>query len=67
MAIDNRNPLPELSATSSGQLGPGELLRLDDLHVTVHHGAATAVRGVSLPSGPARSSGWSGSPAAARP
>jgi peptide/nickel transport system ATP-binding protein len=25
-----------------------EVLRLDDLHVSVHHGAATAVRGVSL-------------------
>ena len=26
----------------------GEVLRLDDLHVSVHNGAATAVRGVSL-------------------
>ena len=25
-----------------------DLLRLDDLHITVHHGAAAAVRGVSL-------------------
>jgi peptide/nickel transport system ATP-binding protein len=34
--INDRQPLPE------------ELLRLDDLHVSVHDGAATAVRGVSL-------------------
>ena len=27
---------------------PPEVLGLDDLHVTVHHGAATALRGVSL-------------------
>jgi peptide/nickel transport system ATP-binding protein len=33
---NDRQPLPE------------ELLRLDDLHVSVHDGAATAVRGVSL-------------------
>jgi peptide/nickel transport system ATP-binding protein len=33
--IDDRKPLPEV-------------LRLDDLHVSVHDGAATAVRGVSL-------------------
>jgi peptide/nickel transport system ATP-binding protein len=44
MAIANRNPLPELSSISQTT----QLLRLDDLHVTVHGGAATAVRGVSL-------------------
>jgi len=52
MAIDNRNPSPDLApspvgAGSAGQ-GADEVLRLDDLHVSVHDGAATAVRGVSL-------------------
>jgi peptide/nickel transport system ATP-binding protein len=35
MTLFNRSPSPDL-------------LRLDDLHITVHHGAAAAVRGVSL-------------------
>jgi peptide/nickel transport system ATP-binding protein len=52
MAIDNRNPLPDLAASRSGAgqrpAGADEILRLDDLHVSVHGGAATAVRGVSL-------------------
>jgi peptide/nickel transport system ATP-binding protein len=49
MAIDNRNPLPKLGARQAAQAATAEeLLRVDDLHVTVHGGAATAVRGVSL-------------------
>jgi peptide/nickel transport system ATP-binding protein len=57
MAIDNRNPRPDHAAAPSGAVppgseppaaGPGEVLRLEDVHVSVHHGAATAVRGVSL-------------------
>jgi peptide/nickel transport system ATP-binding protein len=55
MVIDNRNPLPDSATTSPRTgLGPGrgaatdEVLRIDDLHVSVHHGAATAVRGASL-------------------
>jgi peptide/nickel transport system ATP-binding protein len=48
MAIDNRNPLPELGGLARRAGPAGDLLRLDDLHVTVHDGAATAVRGVSL-------------------
>ena len=32
----------------TGEPPPDEVLALDDLHVTVHDGAATAVRGVSL-------------------
>jgi peptide/nickel transport system ATP-binding protein len=35
MTIDNRSPLRDV-------------LRVDDLHISVHHGAAAAVRGVSL-------------------
>jgi len=34
--------------TALNQSPPPDLLRLDDLHITVHHGAAAAVRGVSL-------------------
>jgi peptide/nickel transport system ATP-binding protein len=50
MAIDDRNPLPELAASADGRAeeDTDELLRLNDLHVSVHNGAATAVRGVSL-------------------
>ena len=49
MAIDNRNPLPDLVPVAPCRTaGADEVLRLDDLHVSVHHGAATAVRGVSL-------------------
>ena len=51
MAIDNRKPWPDLAgAGAASPSGPGadEVLRLDDLHVSVHNGAATAVRGVSL-------------------
>jgi peptide/nickel transport system ATP-binding protein len=48
MAIDNRDPLPDLASVAPGKQAAGEVLHLDDLHVSVHHGAATAVRGVSL-------------------
>jgi peptide/nickel transport system ATP-binding protein len=48
MAIDNRDPLPDLAGAARHEGGAGDLLRLDDLHVSVHGGAATAVRGVSL-------------------
>ena len=52
MAIDNRKPLPDLVTPGSGSgrqaTGADGVLRLDDLHVSVHGGAATAVRGVSL-------------------
>src|ERR1700683_4647621 len=50
MAIDNRNPRPALAPSRAGA-GPqaaDEVLRLDEVHVSVHDGAATAVRGVSL-------------------
>ncbi len=43
--IDDRHQLPDLGRSlDTGQ----SLLHLDDLRITVHHGAATAVRGVSL-------------------
>ena len=54
MVIDNRNPLPDLATAgaaaglTAGAGAAGEVLRIDDLHITVHDGAATAVRGVSL-------------------
>jgi peptide/nickel transport system ATP-binding protein len=48
MAIDNRNPLPDLADAGPAGEAADEVLRLDDLHVSVHDGAATAVRGVSL-------------------
>jgi peptide/nickel transport system ATP-binding protein len=53
MAFRSRSLLPDTSAPAGSaagpQAGPGdELLRLDDVHVSVHDGAATAVRGVSL-------------------
>jgi peptide/nickel transport system ATP-binding protein len=53
MVIDDRNPLPDFATGLSqgpraGLAGAGEVLRIDDLHISVHDGAATAVRGVSL-------------------
>jgi len=48
MAIDNRNPLPDLVGAARYEGGADDVLCLDDLHVSVHNGAATAVRGVSL-------------------
>jgi peptide/nickel transport system ATP-binding protein len=53
MVIDNRNPLPDLAAPGAGAdarrtQAHGDVLRLHDLHVSVHDGAATAVRGISL-------------------
>ncbi len=48
MAISNRNPLPDLVGAVRHEGGADDLLCLDDLHVSVHNGAATAVRGVSL-------------------
>ena len=55
MVIDNRNLLPDITdpgavagvRPGSRQVG-GEVLSIDDLHVSVHDGAAMAVRGVSL-------------------
>jgi peptide/nickel transport system ATP-binding protein len=48
MAIDNRNPLPDLAVARRQEGHLDDLLRLDDLDISVHDGAATAVRGVSL-------------------
>ncbi len=54
MVIDSHSPLPDIavarpSAGAFSQAGlAGDVLRIDDLHVSVHAGAATAVRGVSL-------------------
>jgi peptide/nickel transport system ATP-binding protein len=54
MVIDNRNLLPDIATAvadrrpATGAAAGDEVLRLDDLHITVHEGAATAVRGVSL-------------------
>jgi peptide/nickel transport system ATP-binding protein len=47
MTIDNRSPSPDVAAFRADPAG-GELLRIDDLHISVHHGGATAVRGASL-------------------
>jgi peptide/nickel transport system ATP-binding protein len=47
MIIDNLSPSPDVAALRAEPAG-GELLCMDGLHVSVHHGAATAVRGVSL-------------------
>jgi peptide/nickel transport system ATP-binding protein len=47
MAID-RDPWPDLVGAARYEGGADDLLCLDDLHVSVHNGAATAVRGVSL-------------------
>jgi peptide/nickel transport system ATP-binding protein len=48
MAIDNRDLWPDLVGAARHEGGADDLLGLDDLHVSVHNGAATAVRGVSL-------------------
>jgi peptide/nickel transport system ATP-binding protein len=48
MAIDNRDLWPDLVGAARHEGGADDLLSLDDLHVSVHNGAATAVRGVSL-------------------
>jgi peptide/nickel transport system ATP-binding protein len=48
MAIYNRDPLLDLAAPDAGPRAAEEVLRLEDLYVSVHDGAATAVRGVSL-------------------
>jgi peptide/nickel transport system ATP-binding protein len=48
MAIYNRDPLLDLAVPGAGPQAAGDVLRLEDLHVSVHDGAATAVRGVSL-------------------
>jgi peptide/nickel transport system ATP-binding protein len=55
MAINNLSQLPD-TAASRAEAGPrpgpraagDEVLRIDDLSISVHDGAATAVRGVSL-------------------
>jgi peptide/nickel transport system ATP-binding protein len=54
MLIDNHSPLPDLSASgrSRDQWDESSLLRIEDLKISVHDGAATAVRGVSLEVGP---------------
>jgi peptide/nickel transport system ATP-binding protein len=55
MMIDNLSPLPDIAPGAGTGLRPGrgavagdEVLRIDDLHISVHDGAATAVRGISL-------------------
>jgi peptide/nickel transport system ATP-binding protein len=48
MAIHNRDPWPDLAGARQAGAAADEVLRLDDLHVSVHNGAATGVRGVSL-------------------
>jgi peptide/nickel transport system ATP-binding protein len=48
MAIDNRDPLPDLVDARRQEGHLDDLLRLDNLHISVHNGAATAVHGVSL-------------------
>jgi peptide/nickel transport system ATP-binding protein len=50
MVIDDRNPLPDTAVPGAGvrPAAAEDVLRLDDLHVSVHDGAATAVRGISL-------------------
>jgi peptide/nickel transport system ATP-binding protein len=52
MTIDNLKS-PDLAARPAAGAGPatgaaGGLLSLDNLHISVHHGAATAIRGISL-------------------
>src|SRR3984885_11173722 len=48
MTIDNLKS-PDLAAPGlSPATGTTDLLSLDDLYISVHHGAATAIRGVSL-------------------
>jgi peptide/nickel transport system ATP-binding protein len=50
MVIDNRNQLPDLADPGAGRwpAADDDVLSIEDLHVSVHDGAATAVRGVSL-------------------
>ncbi|HEY7919279.1 MAG TPA: ATP-binding cassette domain-containing protein, partial [Streptosporangiaceae bacterium] len=56
MTIDNlRSPdlaAPGLAPASRPATAPSpdapDVLRLDDLHISVHHGSALAVRGISL-------------------
>jgi peptide/nickel transport system ATP-binding protein len=50
MVIDNRNPSPDIAVPAAGvrPAAADDVLRIDDLHVSVHDGAATAVRGISL-------------------
>ena len=48
MAIDSRDQWPDLAGAARHDVVADDLLYLDDLHVSVHHGVATAVRGVSL-------------------
>jgi peptide/nickel transport system ATP-binding protein len=53
MVIDNRNPLPDIATAGpatgrSPNAAADEVLRIDDLHISVHDGAAAAVHGVSL-------------------
>jgi peptide/nickel transport system ATP-binding protein len=47
MTIDNLSPSPDVADFRVSPAGD-ELLSLDDLHISVHDGAAAAVRGVSL-------------------
>jgi peptide/nickel transport system ATP-binding protein len=44
MVINELSPLPDVGTRA----GADEVLRIDDLHVSVHDGAAMALRGVSL-------------------
>jgi peptide/nickel transport system ATP-binding protein len=56
MVINKLSPLPDLATPSAGArlrrstspAAADEVLRIDDLSISVHDGAATAVRGVSL-------------------
>ena len=50
MAIDNRKPLPDLIGSGTGRQAPGadEVLRLDDLHVSVHDGTATTAHSPAI-------------------
>ena len=55
MAIDSLNPSPDIAASSADaglrpdpRAAADEVLHIDDLHVSVHDGGATALRGVSL-------------------
>ncbi len=48
MLIDRHRPLPNRHREDQAEWSEQSLLRVDDLRITVHGGAATAVRGVSL-------------------
>jgi peptide/nickel transport system ATP-binding protein len=55
MMIDSLNPSPDIAASSADaglrpdpRAAADEVLHIDDLHVSVHDGGATALRGVSL-------------------